>query len=146
MINRYPGTCGCGCGCGARVAAGEGEAYKADGRWAVRCGDCTGATQPAQAREAASAATLAPATLRAPAAATSDAYTLLSGHPASAYQAAVFDHFRYGRGSVIIDAGAGSGKTTTLKNALVYLPPSAHVQLFAFGRDPAAELKARSPS
>ncbi len=137
MINKYPGTCGCG----ERVLAGEGEAYKADGRWAVRCGDCA-ATPPAQAAVAAEGTTLAPTALRAPAAATGDAYTLLSGHPASAYQAAVFDHFRYGRGSVIIDAGAGSGKTTTLKNALVYLPPSAHVQLFAFGRDPAAELKA----
>lgn len=136
MINKYPGSCSCG----TRVEAGAGEAYRTnDGRWAVRCAACA---QPARGREDQGAATVATRPVTAPPATTSDVYTLLSGHPASPYQAAVFDHFRYGRGSIIIDAGAGSGKTTTLKNALVYLPERAHVQLFAFGRDPAAELKA----
>lgn len=140
MINKYPGTCGCG----ARVAVGEGEAYRSnDGRWAVRCADCATAASAAPGSAGApGAATLPRPALDAPSGGARGEYTLLSGHPASAYQAAVFDHFRYGRGSVIIDAGAGSGKTTTLKNALVYLPERAHVQLFAFGRDPAAELKA----
>lgn len=131
MINRYPGNCGCG----ERVAAGEGEAYRAnDGRWAVRCGAC--------AEAAATYVAPAPAPANAPTAATHDGYTLLSGHQASPYQAAVFEHFANGRGSVIIEASAGSGKTTTFKNGLIYLPERAHVQLFAFGRDPAAELKA----
>ena len=136
MINKYPGTCGCG----ERVAAGGGEAYRAnDGRWAVRCGGCQAAPE---ALNAAGYSPTAPARTRALAPAQGDTYTLLSGHPASAYQAAVFDHFRYGRNSLIVEAGAGSGKTTSLKNAIRYLPESAHVQLLAFGRDPAAELQA----
>lgn len=130
MINKYPGTCTCG----TRVEAGKGEAYRANGgRWAVRCAGC---------EEPAGVTVIAPARLAAPAAAQGDGYTLLSGHQASSYQAAVFDHFRYGRGSLIVEAGAGSGKTTSLKNAIRYLPESCHVQLLAFGRDPAAELKA----
>lgn len=36
MINRYPGTCACG----AFVDKGEGETFKADGRWLVRCTPC----------------------------------------------------------------------------------------------------------
>lgn len=132
MINKYPGTCGCG----ERVAAGEGEAHRGnDGRWQVHCAACG-------APEADGAITLARPAFTPAATAQGEAYTLLSGHPASPYQAAVFDHFRYGRGSLIVEAGAGSGKTTSLKNAIRYLPESAHVQLLAFGRDPAAELKA----
>ena len=136
MINKYPGTCGCG----ERVAAGDGEAYRANsGRWAVRCAACQATPE---ALNTAGYSPTAPARTSALAPAQGDAYTLLSGHPASEYQAAVFDHFRYGRGSLIVEAGAGSGKTTSLKNAIRYLPESAHVQLLAFGRDPAAELKA----
>src|SRR4051812_3545946 len=112
MINKYPGTCGCG----KRVAAGEGEAHRDGARWAVSCAACAADTGP----EAGGAATLARPAADAPLAAQGGGYTLLSGHPASAYQAAVFDHFRYGRGSVIVKAVAGSGKTTTMKNALRY--------------------------
>lgn len=136
MINKYPGTCACG----ARVAAGGGEARKADGRWTVVCPSCGVADAPG-ARGPATATIDAPTALDAPRAAAQAGYTLLSGHLASPYQAAVFDDFRYGRGSVIVKAGAGAGKTTTLKNALRYLPERASVQLFAFGREPAAQLK-----
>jgi superfamily I DNA/RNA helicase len=68
-------------------------------------------------------------------------YTLLSGHPASPYQAAIFDHFRNGRGSVIVEAVAGSGKTTTIKNALRYLPERLSVQMFAFNTEAAKQLR-----
>lgn len=36
MINRYPGKCACG----TWVDAEEGVAFKADGKWAVRCSYC----------------------------------------------------------------------------------------------------------
>jgi superfamily I DNA/RNA helicase len=138
MINKYPGTCSCG----IPVPAGAGEARKVDGRWTVVCPACL--TEPPQAEyDDGVSDTVTEAVARAEQCAdiTSE-YTLLSGHPASPYQAAVFDHFRYGRGSVIVMAGAGSGKTTTMKNALRYLSTRLHVQLFAFGHDAAAQLKA----
>ena len=132
MINKYPGTCECG----AAVPTGEGEAYRGNaGRWQVRCQACQGASSAA-------GGSLTAPERSALVAASQEGYTLLSGHPASPYQAAVFDHMRFGRGSIIIKAGAGSGKTTTFKNGLRYLPEKAHVQLFAFGRDPAGQLKA----
>lgn len=69
-------------------------------------------------------------------------YTLLSGHAASAYQAAVFDAIADVRsGSRIVKAVAGAGKTTVVKNALRYLPPGSHVQGFAFNKDAAQNLK-----
>jgi superfamily I DNA/RNA helicase len=139
MINKFPGNCA---DCGKRVEAGAGEAFRADGRWFVRHDGCSAPAQPVDAGEATAAVITLARSQSAPAASQSDQYTLLSGHPASPYQAAVFEHFRNGRGSVIVDAGAGSGKTTTLKNALLYLDPRLSVQLFAFGHDPAAELQA----
>jgi DNA helicase-2/ATP-dependent DNA helicase PcrA len=70
-------------------------------------------------------------------------HTLLSGHPASAHQSAVFDAVADPRsGSRMVIAVAGSGKTTTVKNALRHLPPGATVQLFAFNTDAAKSLKA----
>lgn len=139
MINKYPGTC---TECGIRVESSAGEAYRAnDGRWAVRHVGCA-APQPAGRDEGEGATVVADRLQSAPASTSSAAYTLLSGHPASPYQAAVFDHFRYGRGSVIVNAVAGSGKTTTMKNALPYLPPRAHVQMFAFNTEAADQLKA----
>ncbi len=137
MINKYPGTCTT---CNERVEVGAGEAYRAnDGRWAVRHAGCA-AQEPAREPEGAGAVSLRAGAVRAPAATTSDVYTLLSGHTASPYQAAIFEHAKYGRGSVIVKARAGVGKTTTMKNMVVYLPPRAHVQLFAFGTEAAAQL------
>lgn len=137
MINKYSGNCGCG----ARVEAGAGMAYRdaAAGRWRVRCAACM-AVSPASQEAAAAAGggqgvALAPSPVEA-------TYTLLSGHEASPYQAAVFDHFRYGRGSRIIKAVAGAGKTTTIKNAIRYLDPRLHVQMISFNVEATDQLKA----
>jgi superfamily I DNA/RNA helicase len=128
MINKYPGNCECG----ARVEAGAGEAYRpAPGaRWAVRCATC---------RAGGVVVTERPAPQRP---AEPETYTLLSGHEASPYQAAVFDHFRYGHGSRIIKAVAGAGKTTTIKNAVRHLYPRLSVQLIAFNVEATDQLKA----
>jgi len=126
MINKYPGTCGCG----TRVEAGAGEAVRVNGRWTVRCASCCDVIVEER-----------PARETKPQVSETDGYTLLSGHRASAHQAAVFDHFKTGRGSVIVKAVAGSGKTTTMKNALRYLPEWAFVQLLAFNVKAANQLK-----
>lgn len=145
MKNRYPGTCGCG----AKVPAEAGEAYRAnDGRWAVRCAGCITDPYPLKISSAEIASVVA---YEASPIAIVDAefhaeeageYSLLSGHPASPYQAALFDHARYGRGSVIVKAVAGSGKTTSIKNVLRYLPANRHVQLLAFNKEAAQQLGA----
>lgn len=137
MINKYPGSCA---GCGARVESGAGTAERREGRWTVVCSACGDAQSGGSAGAAIGAAaegTSAPAALlERPA-----DYTLLSGHAASPYQAAVMDHFRYGRGSRIVKAVAGSGKTTTMKNAVRWLPPWMSVQMLAFNVEAAEQLK-----
>lgn len=133
MINKYPGTCAA---CGERVEAGVGVAVRREGRWAALHGACAAET-PAGGITTAAAVTRPSASQSA-----SSGYTLLSGHAASPYQAAIFDHFKFGRGSRIVKAVAGSGKTTSMKNAVRYLPEWAHVQLLAFNTDAADQLRA----
>jgi DNA helicase-2/ATP-dependent DNA helicase PcrA len=129
MINKFPGTCHCG----TRVEAQAGTAVKVGNKWEVRCAAHAAVAAPAMA-------TAGPDISNEISEPVSADYTLLSGHAASAYQAAVFDHFRFGRGSVIVTAVAGSGKTTTMKNALRYLPDWMHVQMFAFNTGAADQL------
>lgn len=144
LTNKFAGTCDCG----KRVEPGAGKTEKgANGRWQVYCVNCL--ESPAGEGERLVVSSVASKTtgslgrdrtdnLSPPA----EDYTLLSGHAASTNQAAVFDYLRTGRSSLMIEAVAGSGKTTTIKNALRYLPERASVQLFAFNREAADQLKA----
>lgn len=148
MINKFPGKCSCG----MRVEAGEGTARKDGTKWVVVCSECAqdGATTAA---EPARTAAPAQSTYKRPDHGTSaaqsyhtamrrgDGYVLLSGHKASDYQAAIFEHFEHGHGSRIICAVAGSGKTSSVKNALRYLDERLFVQMFAFNVDAARQLK-----
>ena len=59
----------------------------------------------------------------------------------SKYQKGFFNWLVSGTGSAIVVAVAGSGKTTTIKRALPYIPEHLSVQLFAFNTDAAANLK-----
>lgn len=61
-------------------------------------------------------------------------------------QLAVFEDFQNGTGHTVIVARAGSGKTTTLLEALNYLPEGQRALLAAFGHDIAKELRARAPT
>lgn len=61
----------------------------------------------------------------------------------SPYQQAVFDFVTNGRGSAIVVAGPGSGKTKTIERCLPLIPERAHVQMFAFNTTIGEELKAR---
>lgn len=63
----------------------------------------------------------------------------------SKYQQAVFDFVTDGTGSAVIQAVAGSGKTTTIIKALELIPPDQSVLMLAFNRTIADELKSRSP-
>lgn len=63
----------------------------------------------------------------------------------SSYQARVYDFVQHASGSAVVIAVAGSGKTTTILEALRLIPPSQSVQLFAFNTAIAAELRSRLP-
>lgn len=64
----------------------------------------------------------------------------------SPYQQAVFDFVSTGRGSALVTAVAGAGKTTTIVRALELLPPGAVTSFLAFNKRIADELKTRVPA
>lgn len=64
----------------------------------------------------------------------------------SPYQLAVFKDVAEGIGDTIIEAVAGSGKSTTALNALTHVPEGKTVCFCAFGHDIAEELKDRCPN
>jgi len=68
-----------------------------------------------------------------------------TGFTPSKYQSAVFDFVRAGQGSAAVIAVAGSGKTTTVIEALKYVPEGQTAQMFAFNTAIAASLRARLP-
>ena len=59
----------------------------------------------------------------------------------SAYQQAVYDHITNGKGNAVIDAVAGSGKSTTIVNALKLIPNTLRVLFLAFNKAIVEELK-----
>lgn len=71
---------------------------------------------------------------------TSTATTKITFSP---YQTAVLDWVKNGRGSAIVVAVAGSGKTFVIENALPLIPEHQFVQMFAFNTTIAKELTAR---
>jgi DNA helicase II / ATP-dependent DNA helicase PcrA len=64
----------------------------------------------------------------------------------SEYQTAVFDLIENGEGHAVVEAVAGSGKTTTILEGLKYTPKHVAVAFVAFDRRIALELQSRSPS
>lgn len=66
--------------------------------------------------------------------------------PPSKYQQAVYDKVSQTEYDLIVDAVAGSGKTTTIVNALHLLPNSINAQFCAFNKHIAEELAVRVPS
>lgn len=61
----------------------------------------------------------------------------------SAYQQAIFDFVQTGAGNAFVEAVAGSGKTTTIVQALQFT--QGRVAFFAFNKAIANELKAKAP-
>lgn len=63
----------------------------------------------------------------------------------STFQQAVFDFVTAGKGSAIVVAVAGSGKTTTIVEALKRIPTDQKVTFLAFNKSIATELQSRIP-
>lgn len=59
----------------------------------------------------------------------------------SKYQRAVYTYITKGKGNVVIDAVAGSGKSTTIVNALKLIPSDKRVLFLAFNKSIVEELK-----
>ena len=64
----------------------------------------------------------------------------------SKYQQAIFDWIVNGKGHGVVEAVAGSGKTTTIVEALSLTPNDANVAFLAFNKHIADELQRRAPS
>ena len=63
----------------------------------------------------------------------------------SKYQQAIFDFVQAGTGNAVVEAVAGSGKTTTLVKALEYTDSDSDVAFVAFNRHIAKELAEQAP-
>jgi len=63
----------------------------------------------------------------------------------SVYQTAIFEEIENGTGNLVIEAVAGSGKTTTIVHGLEYTPKDAEVAFVAFNSHIAKELARRAP-
>lgn len=63
----------------------------------------------------------------------------------SKYQKKIFDFIKNGEHNAVVSAVAGSGKTTTLVNALGLIPLDKSVLFMAFNKNIADELKTRVP-
>lgn len=63
----------------------------------------------------------------------------------SKYQQALFDFIKNGQGNALVSAVAGSGKSTSLIQAMKLIPITKDVHFFAFGRDIVADLKTKIP-
>ncbi len=63
----------------------------------------------------------------------------------SKYQQAIFDWVKYGVGNAVVEAVAGSGKTTTIVKALDIIPTDRRILFLAFNKHIVKELKGRVP-
>lgn len=63
----------------------------------------------------------------------------------SIYQQAIFSDVAEGKGHVLVRARAGTGKTTTIVEALNHVPAGASALLVAFNKSIAKELEGRAP-
>ena len=64
----------------------------------------------------------------------------------SNFQLSIFDNVRSGQGHTVVNALAGSGKTTALIEAIKHIPKKNKILMIAFNRNIAAELRERAPS
>lgn len=64
----------------------------------------------------------------------------------SKYQEAVFSWIKEGQGSTVVEAVAGSGKTTTITHAANLIPNNFRVLFLAFNKNIADELRTRLPA
>ena len=60
---------------------------------------------------------------------------------ASEYQIKIFQCIEYGVGNMVINASAGSSKTTSIVNGINYIPKEKRVLFVAFNKDIASKIK-----
>ena len=65
----------------------------------------------------------------------------VNGHIPSKYQVDIFDFIRYGSGNAVINALAGSSKTTTIVTAAKLIPDTCNALFIAFNREIVKELE-----
>ena len=65
-------------------------------------------------------------------------------YPWSKYQLAIFDYIEHEQGHLVVEAAAGSGKSTTLIKCLDFIPETSRVLLTAFNTDIVTELKKKT--
>lgn len=70
----------------------------------------------------------------------------IDGRIWSGYQCAIFDDVASGIGDTVVRARAGTGKTTTIVQALKSVPAGLSVAFFAFNKSIATELQSRAPA
>ena len=63
----------------------------------------------------------------------------------SVYQQKIYDFITIGSGNAVVSAVAGSGKTTTLINAINLIPKEKNVIFLAFNKSIANEIRERVP-
>jgi len=61
----------------------------------------------------------------------------------SKYQKAVYEEIKNGKSNILVNAVAGSGKTTTILNAMEFIPSNSKILFVAFNKSIAEELKDR---
>lgn len=64
----------------------------------------------------------------------------------SSYQTAIFEDVANGDGHTVVQARAGSGKTTTIVESMRHLPSMSPALMVAFNKSIATELKRRAPA
>ena len=137
MISRYNSTCP---HCGNPIRKDVDSIVKKLGRWGhAICPRESGQPQVSKVFEAIIAKTeesdLSP-----------EIATDKTTFTPSRYQQGVFDFITGGTGHAVVNAVAGSGKTTTIVQALKLTSAESKVAFVAFNKHIAEELKKRSPS
>ena len=61
----------------------------------------------------------------------------------SKYQTALFDWIQNGQGNAVVEAIAGSGKSTTITHALKFIPPDQRIMFNAFNKSTVNELQTK---
>ena len=62
----------------------------------------------------------------------------------SRYQQAIYDYIEHESGNLVVEAAAGSGKTTTLVKCVTLIPANKRILLCAFNKDIVEELKKKT--
>lgn len=143
MKSKYPGKCNV---CGQRYSVGDLITKRSDGKWGpVNCQCGNAPRHPPQRSwndlkvEALEESELAqPYINRA-----YEAPVAVAERPfeASVYQAGFYDAVENETGNYVVRACPGSGKTTTIRHAVPYLPKGAKVAAVAFNKRNAVDLQ-----